>query len=255
MFLRFDASLNGKSMNAIAPEIILRDILEEPIDVETQTFRKAGREGMRIAKRVRNSLRVRLVYNIRAYDIMTRTKIARMIAEWAYDGGWLTINTRPGQRLRVKVDNPPTVNSSLKWTQDLSVTFVAYERPYWEEQYPVRLTTTSQGVLKIPGTVPEAYVECTVTNKGIDDLTTAKIVCGETFMDFTGLSVPPGGELVISYTDDDQLMITAAGESALRARSAASSDDLILPTRQTNFVTVSADQAVSAVFAARGRYI
>lgn len=254
MFLRFDAAMNGQSLAALAPEIIVRDICEQVAEVDATTVRRANRTGQRVSDKFRTALSVRIVYNIRAYDIVRRTQIRDMIADWAGDGGWLTINTRPNQRLYVHVVNPTAVDSALKWTQDLTMTLTAYERPYWEDQLPVSVMTTDTGTLYPAGTVRDTYVECDVLNIGDSDLTALKLTCGDTHITLEGISVPTGERVVIAYTDDDLLTITAAGVSALGNRTADSSDDLMAYTRKSNVISATGDQSVSAVFTARGRW-
>ena len=254
MLQRFDAYLNGVSFSQLDPAIILRDIAELPPKEDVQQAPRGMRPGTRITSRVRRSLSVQITFNVREYGIAARSRVLDKIASWAGNGGWLTINSRPGQRLYVTPDTPPSMGSSLKWTADMEMTLTAYECPYWEQQWPTVATITAYGKITPLGSYPKAYVECDVTNAGTDTLTTVTITCANTSITLEGLTVPVGEHVVISYTEKGLQQITAAGTSALPNRTAESSDDLIAAARTANLITVLADQDVSATFKVRGRY-
>lgn len=255
MLLRFEATLNGVAFSNLDPTIILRDIEEMPPNTESTTVKRAIHPGMRVTSQVRRALSLKLIFCVREYDISARSRVLDKIACWVGNGGWLTINSRPGQRLFVMLDRPPSLGSSLKWTGDMEMTLTAYDRPYWEQQWPTAVTITDIGNITPIGTHPDAYVECDVTNIGDGDLTGMEIICGGTKIRLEDLSVPSGEHVQIRYTDRDVLTITAAGKSALANRTDDSSDDLIAHTRQQNAVAISADQPVSAIVYARGRFL
>lgn len=254
MLLRFDAILNGVSFAAIDPSVMLLDIVELPPDEDLQTARRAIHPGTRITSRVRRSLSLRMVFVVREYDITSRAMVLDKIAEWAGNGGWLTVNSRPGQRLYVTPEEPPSMGSSLKWTAEMEMTLTAYERPYWEQQWPTKAVISDSGSIRPTGTLPQALVECDVTNAGDSALTTVTVSCGGTHITLEDISVPAGGHVSISYTDAGIMVIMAGNASALASRTADSSDDLVAIARQSNDISVTADQPVSAVFSARGRY-
>lgn len=255
MLLRFDASLNGVSFAHLDPQLMLTDIVELPPEEDVQQARRAIHPGTRITSRVRRSLSIRLVFAVAECDIASRARVLDKVAEWAGSGGWLTINSRPGRRLYVTPETPPSMGSSLRWTSDMEMTLTAYERPYWEQLWPTRAIIAESGNIHPVGTHPAALVECDVTNTGDGELTTLTVTCGSTHITLDGLSVPAGEHVRIAYTDDGIMVITAAGASALANRTAKSSDDLVAVSRQTNAISIMADQTVSAVVSARGRYL
>lgn len=254
MFLRFDACLNGVSFADLDPAIVLRDIIELPPVESKETYQRALHSGMMVGGMTRESLSVQLVFMVREYDISARARLMDKVAQWVGNGGWLTISSRHGQRLYVTPDAPVAMGSGLKWTADINLILTAYERPYWEQQWPTVAVVTDSGNIIPTGTMPEAYVEVDVKNVGEGDLTTVTLSCGSTMIKLDGLTVPPQAYVRIYYTDDDLMVIEADGKSALANRTAESSDDLIAMTRKSNALAVVADQAVSAVFRARGRY-
>lgn len=254
MLARFDASLNGVSFANLDPSVILRDIEEEPAEEDVETAKRSIHPGTRRTFRVRRKLSIRLTYNIREYDMTARAAIVDKIADWVGDGGWLVLSTRPEQRIYVYPDTLPSQGSSLRWTEDMEMVLTAYERPFFEARWPVEVSITDSGTLSPTGTLPTAYVEVTVSNDGEGELTTLALTCADTKITLTGLSVSPGEKVRLYYTDRDVLVIEAAGTSALANRTAESHDDLVARARAQNDIAVTADQPVTAIFSARGRY-
>lgn len=254
MLARFDAQLNGVSFANLDPAVILRDIEEQPAEESIETARRSLHPGTRMTYRIRRKLSICLVFNVREYDPEKRSAVMDKISDWVGDGGWLVLSSRPNQRLYVHPDKPLAMGSSLRWTDDIELVLTAYERPYFEARWPVVSVITDSGVIRPLGTLPKVYVEVDVTNAGEAELTTVNIACAETQITLEGLTVPAGEHVIIAYTDRDVMTITAAGVSALANRTAESHDDLIAVARKSNDISVAADQPVSAVFTARGRW-
>lgn len=136
----------------------------------------------------------------------------------------------------------------------MEMTLTAYERPFFEARWPATAVISESGVMYLQGTVPEAYVEVDVTNAGDGAMTEITLRCEQTMITLKDLSVPAGSHVKLYYTDTDILVIDADGKSALANRTAESHDDLIATPRKSNAIEVRADQPVSAVFTARGRF-
>lgn len=254
MFL-FDAALDGQALSAIAPEILLLDVIELPQKEEKQTAARALHPGLRLAHRIRQSLTVELIVMVRSTNARRRAAVMRAVTDWAWRGGWLTLNTHPGERLRVVADEMPSTGSAAAWTDKITISLTAYERPYWEADDATEVSITDEGVLRFPGGAVDSVVEVTATNTGADALTMITFRSSGTSITLEGLSVPAGESIAISYTDDDIMTITAAGISALGNRTAESDDDLRAVPNEDNAVSVIADQSVSATFRARGRWL
>lgn len=252
MLLRFEATLNGVAFSNIDEKLILRDIEEmRPRETQNESPR-ATYPGTRVSSRVRRALSVRLIFCVREYDITKRADVLDKVAKWAANGGWLTINSRPGQRLYVRPDEMPSMGSSLKWTDDMYMTLTAYENPFWEDA--TAKTLTGNGSLNPGGTYPTAYVSCNITSTAQAVITTITVACGNTHITLEGLYITNGKTVSIGYTDEGILQITANGKSALANRTPDSSDDLMIPSGVNSQVSVTANASVSRVFSTRGRY-
>lgn len=253
--LRFEAALNGTKFSEIDPAVILLDINEIPAKQTINTVQRGMRAGMRVTSRKRSSLSVRLQYVVREYDIEARARIMDKIAAWVGNGGWLTVNSRPGLRLFVTPDGLPGMGSSLRWTNELSITLTAFAQPYWQQEQPTEVSTTGTGVISPIGTVEEVCAECSAINTGDGVLTALTMTCGNTYIKLERLEVQPGERVEVRYTDDGVLTITAGGKSAMLNRTADSSDDLKARSRVKNIIGVASDQPVTATFAVRGLYL
>lgn len=251
MMTRYSAWLDGIGLHDISPKLYIMDIEESYPDVSVLTASNAGREGLRVTNRRRQSLTVVIRFMVHEYDTTARKNIFQQIGAWA-KGKYLTISDRPGQRLRVHCDRVPTVQSSLKWTGTQSITFTAYEKPYWENETTTKATITgSSGTweMTVPGTAEKAPVEVTVNNTGTDTLTDLALTVGDTKMMFTGLNVAAGASMRIYY-DDEGVLHLPVGQ-----RTAESSDELQAVCGETTAISMSANTMVSALFEARGRYL
>lgn len=234
MFLRFEATMNGKKFSRIAEELILIDIVEDAAEMDVQTSALAGRDGLFVASRRRKSLSVSLTCVIRTQDIKERRRIMQKVAEWAGNGGKLEINPRPGKYLMVQVDEPPALGSHLKWTEELTLTFVAYDVPYWLSDSSHALATAAQGdgtyadneVIAVGGDVDKAEASLTLVSP-TGTLTALKITCGDTEIEFAGL--PDISPVYVSIGRENGVFFArnlADNKSMLPYRTAESSDAL-----------------------------
>ena len=272
----FDVTLNSIPLSSLSDKIIVRDILEQPIEQDSYKTNRAMNAGQRVSAIVRRAMSVRVVYVIRERDPRKRADIQSQIAAWARDGGVLMVNYRTytdlsqgtSLQLHVVLDIPPVQDSALKWTQDLSMTFTAYNSPYWEStvRYTWNVYTSYESALGsyiggqtayCTGTAPHMPVSVTVTNVSSYALQSINIQCGSSRgqFQFTGLSIAPGETLVIDYDEESgMLQISGAGISVLANRTADSADDLYM-TPGSNALEIAANVQVTAQFSYRGLFV
>lgn len=271
----FDVTLNNVLLSSLSDKIIVRDILEEPIDQDIYKTNIAMNAGQRVSKVVRRALSVRVVYVIRERDPRMRAAIQSDIAAWARDGGVLAVNYRTSpdlyqgesMQLHVVLEVPPVQDSALKWTQDLSMTFTAYNPPYWEStvQYGAQINTSYNSMLglylgSVPlymsGTAPKSPITATVNNVSSGVLQSLTISAKHCSFFFVGLNIQPGGTLYIEYDDNGLLKIRDNNNfSLLSARTASSNDELFALPGGLNSFTVNANVQVSGYLFCRGLYV
>lgn len=250
MMTRYSAWLDGIGLHDISPKLYIMDIEESYPDVNVLTASNAGRDGLRVTNRRRQSLTVVIRFMVHEYDTVARKNIFQQIGAWA-KGKYLTISDRPGQRLRVHCDRVPTAQSALKWTGTQSITFTAYEKPYWEAETALTAARTgSSGSLPMtpPGTAETCFLGFTAVNNTSSALSFIRVKAGDTVITLSDMNIPAGDSVSVEYDDEGVLHLP------LSARTADSSDDLLLICGETNTVSFTADQAVSITFTTRGRY-
>lgn len=249
---RFTCALDGVSLDGVCPGLRVTDVTELSPRMRTVTQPSAG-HGLRLLRRVRESLTVRVNFLIPEYDPAKRRDALTQVSRWAARGGYLTTSERPGQRLRIDYCTVP-VMSALGWSDEVDLEMTALASPFWETETEYAASTAAASSLKLPGFGVDCPVSCDVYNNGEGPLTRVALTCGGTQMTFEGLSLQPGEFLQISAGSDGVLTATAGDASVLMHRTAGSHDLLLAAAGGATDVAVEADQAVRAVFRARGRY-
>ena len=258
MMTRYSVWLNKNGLSDIDPSIIVLDIAYNAPRMQTITAARAKMPGVMVTKRQMQYASVTVTFEIHETSVRRRQMVLQKIQQWAKNGGWLTTNDRPGQRLCVICDSMPTVTSALKWTEKMRLTFTAYERPYWEDEYAQRASvsgTSGNASIYIGGVADEAPVSVNVTNTSGAPINRLTLTVGETMFAFENLALQAGEVLEIGYDEHANLYMRAGGESRMDRRTGESSDDLLAACGAHTWCSVAADNAVSAAFMARGLYL
>lgn len=253
MRTRYECALNGDTLGAIAPEVMITDISEADPRVDIQTQTRPHRAGMRLVGMLRQKLSVVISFVIWERDVDRRKEICQRIQYWARQGGYLSINDRDRQRLHVVCEALPTLASALGWTNIQKITFSAYDFPFWEDELTEKKEIQGAGTFFVPGTAAEAFVSVKVTNKG-GLASGVKVAVADTFMTFSGISLPQNGVLDIGYDENRTLYAKIGNVSVLANRTPESDDDLIAKCGERNAVSVDGGN-LSALFSARGVYL
>ena len=250
MITRYNCAIDGQGLQDIDPAICVVDIREDAPETRAVTAGGIG-DGQRVLRMQRAHLRVSVSFEVHAYDPARRKAVAMKACQWARDG-WLTLSDRPGQRLRVRCDALPAVGSALRWTDALTIRFVAYELPYWQEIHPAQAAFSgrSGSVSLAPAGTWDCCLEAEITAMGKVDTLTLSVNGGQ--WSLVGLGMRAGDVLSIGYDEARRQFMRVGERSVLGCRSAASVDDLLLTARKPNTVGISADGQVSAVVKGRG---
>ena len=249
MISRYEAILNGKALSAISADILILDIQHPPVSIDFSTYKGAKRHGNRVYRKYIDHRDCVITFAIRAYDIRERQMICNAVQKWAKGGGVLQTNDREGQRLRCVLSQPPTIQSALRWTDTISMTFTAYALPFWEEIIPAEATltgTSGSGSLFVPGSADGACFEVDVTPNGT--LTTLNLIANGKTLSLTGISAT--GTVKVAYDDDMIMSIKTGTTSLLSKRSGA--DDLPVISGERNSISFSANVSCNVKFKGRG---
>lgn len=284
----FDVTIGGVKLSTLSDKIIVRDIVEEPYEEEIYKANKAYFPGQRVSKTVRRALSVRVVFVVRERNPEKRADILDNVNRWAASGNILEVNYRTktkttsdgytyteGRRLsRVVLTEPPAMDSANKWTQDLAMTFTAFDVPYWENQskygYSFNANTLDvmnryswSGTIYNEGTAPQTPVTLTITNDSVSDLKTINIKVGNSNFYIEGLSISNGNQLVIDYDDTFGILVIYKNRyfdgnwyrsDVMSCRTAESSDELLVGPGSVS-AQITANVQVSGYIYIRGRYL
>lgn len=251
MMGRYEAMLNGINLTSVDPAILITDISYSVPNYDVNGITIAKRHGSRIQAQRKSETSCTITFAIRAYDTAERNRICQQVVFWARDGGELQTSDRDGQKLKCICTAYPTIQSALRWTDSLSITFTAYTLPWWQEVAEQRLIlngTSGNSTLYVPGTAPEAMVEVKVTPTQL--ITWVHLSVRNRVLSLGGMTIGGGDPIVISYDDNMIQSIKVRGISLLPNRSGV--DDLIAVCGKPNSVAFSADGDCQVVFTARG---
>lgn len=251
--------LNGDGLQDIDPAVIIRDVSYQSPQIATQTVAHARYNGSRVTRQRMDSSTVQITFEIHEYSPTIRQSIAERVTAWAMSGGVLTTDDRPERRLHVVCTEPPSIQSALKWTDVLSVGFTAFDNPFWEDVTPTTLLlsgSSGSGQMFGPGTAADPFVEADV-KPASSTLTSVTMTAGSTSIALSSISIPSGKTLAIYYDDRQTLHIERkdTGASLISKRSAASSDDLMIPRGKFSTLSYTANVSVSVTFRARGLHL
>lgn len=249
MRTRYEAFVDKIPLSSIASEIYILDIQEKEAKVSIDTGQNVWSDGLFVMRKQRESLSVILKVAIRAYSPERRQAVLEAMHLWA-NGEYLSLSTRPLKRLRVTVDAMPTVQSALKWTDAIQITFIAREEPFWEdeEETACLLVGESGSCSMIPvGTVNKSMLCFEVENTGGDTLDTLSVSTGGKTMSFSNLGVSSGESVSMRYENGVQIL-------PVEKRTPESADDLFVLSNKANVISFSANCSVKIKFYTRGRY-
>ena len=251
MISRYEAVLNGKPLSAISADILILDIAYLPAEINFSLYRGAKRHGNRVYREYVDHRDVIITFAIRAYGVQERQAICNAVQRWAKNGGILQTNDHEGQRLRCVLNSPPTIQSALRWTDPISMTFRAYSLPFWEDLIPTTLSlsgTSGNGNLYVPGSADGGFFEAEAVPG--ETLTTLNLTANGKTLSLTGISVESGTAVRITYDENMIMSIMAGSTSLLNKRSGA--DDLPLKSGENNSLSFSANVSCSVTFKGRG---
>lgn len=251
MISRYEVWLDGQALSEISQDILVLDIQYPPLSYANSVIRSAKRQGARLYRRQVDENSVTVLFEIHAYDTRMRQEICNAVETWASKGGVLKTSDRDGKQLRCVCKTPPAIRSARDWTEPLSIVFVAYALPFWQETIPATLTlsgTSGSGNLYVPGSIEDTFVEAEITANAA--LSQIILQAGNTSMTLSGLSVSSGQKIVISYDDEMIQQIKVGNTSLLDKRSGA--DDLRVDSGQSSEFSFASSASASVTFTVRG---
>lgn len=239
MISRYEVWLNDEPLSSISPNIYIADIGYTAVAPSRDLTRIAAADGRLTGEtEYIQENRINIAFVIREYNTRQRQQVLQDVIKWARGGGWLKTSDRIGQKIYVRVSQFPAIASVMRWTDNLTLEFIASDYPFWVAERPetaiLTLSSSSytSGQLYLPGAW-KSYVEAKITAAA--SITGFTVRCGDTFIAFSGLSLSSGDVITISYTDDHHILEIKKGtDSILDKRTAASTDDVIAMPGRNN---------------------
>jgi hypothetical protein len=249
--------MDGVALSSINPNILILDIGADSKQQNISTSAIGNRHGARIVKKKFETAKVTISLEIHEYDIVKRQAVCQDIARWALNGTYLTINDRPGQRLRVVCEALPTIESAKKWLDEVQVVFAGYNPPFWEEENVMAVTlggtngaTSGSTTAKIPGNANETLISATITAKA--SVSSFSVTANGKTISLSGLSLSSGDAVTIDYDDNMIIRIRKGTTSLLDKRTAASADDLMVDSGKENAFSFTSSGNAVVSFNIRG---
>lgn len=255
METRYEAVINGVSLSSLDERIIVTDIREHEPETRVSAAERPVNAGSFLVRNKRTALSVTVAFVLWERVPAQRRALLDQVTGWALgDLLRLEVNQRPGQYLNVHLDKPPVIKSAMRWMDEITITFTAYEFPYWRDLAFVQVTTTynEYATLQLPGN-GLALVSALVTNTGTETISSVFIYVNNSPMVFSGIALHPGETLEIGYNERDILLARIGDVSQLEKRTADSVDDLVMQCGKPVGVIAGANLAtISVVFMAQG---
>ena len=245
-------ALDGADLTSLDPRIHIQDVEERP-RMRVETRARPG-YGSALAASERESLAVIISLMIKEPDGTARQQAMQAVRGWA-KRGWLTVSTRPGQRLYVVCTQPPETRWR-RWSEETQIVLTAYDGAFWQDVYPAAAGFTgadgSAGIR--PGGTRACRLEAEIRNASGERVDSVALSANGETMAFAGLGLAAGETLRISYDERGLLHAEAAGEGKLSCRTAESADDVPLFPARENTVRFAADGECAVTLRARGVY-
>ena len=260
MILKRRVSLGGVQLDSLDNRILISGI-DEAAGRDSITGIGSGGNGQRITKKKRESLdiTVKFTLKIRSDEMAEREALLQKIIGWAAPGGWLRLESRPGQRLMVTLAQAPGSGDMFNWANEFTMVFRAYSVPFWMESTAVsaKSGTAAEGsmTIDVPGNA-ESVADATIENRSGKTINRITLKVGNSEIKFTDLNLGGTDTLYIEHTIRQDIAFfrarTGNGGSVMAKRSGA--DDLKV-NPGVNAITFSADRAVAVTVNVRGRYL
>lgn len=269
MILRRRVFLNGAALDAADPRILIQAI--EPAAGKDSISAAALGDGYgsRMTEEHRDSLdiTVRFSINEKSYRPQARAAVLEKALAWAVKGGWMTVNYKPGRRIRViPVQLPGEGDAADRGTQ-YTITFRAYGCPWWQETEAVPATGSgsSASVTVNSGGSRETDLEFTFKNTSgaaVNTLTVTATTADlkTTQMSFASLGLADGETLRVDHEDNGRRRIqririlNAAGTTWRSAMDKRSGSDELTAGPGNTGVQMSAGGAGNFSAWAYGRF-
>jgi len=253
MRTRISIALNGIELHSIDTAIVLQGVDEGAASWNITAGNRAGNAGQHvnsIEKRYRDVIVSFAIAEI--HDLNRRSNIIQRVCAWAAAGGDLTVSYRDRQKLRVICQQLPAVKTLTKWAESYSITFRAYDIPFWQsldrESVTISAGTSGSATLSLKESAG-GKLSFEATNGSGSTVNAVSVTANGKSLIFASLGLANGEKLIVDYDEKDIQRIRIKNtsnvyRSTLAKRTTASNDDVLL-NYGANTISVTSGAALS----------
>ena len=250
MILSRRAALDGAQLDAVDKRILIQGIETQAGKDTIGTANPGGTDGLRVTARKRDSLDILIRFSIneKSYRPAEREAVFQKAMSWAATGGWLTVNYKSGQKIRVVPAQYPGEGDILNRENSYNITFRAHGVPFWQEADPEPVTLTGasgSGTISVAGN-QKTFLEFSFENTGSGTINTLNISCAGTQYQFAWLG--------LDGTKCLQRIRILSGSTYRSAMAKRSGSDELMAMPGENTVSYTAGGAGTMTLTAAGRY-
>lgn len=254
--------LNFVAMHTLDTRIVIQKVTELAPNWNINTAGKASLIGQRYVSTEKRYREVQVTFAIdEVQNLGTRMSVLQKVANWAKNGGTMMLGYRDMQRLQVVCTGFPQINGIDAWTENYTVTFRAYDKPFWEQGSPNVVTAHSANTnvtLNMSFGNDNSKLIVSATNNQTNVCNTLIVKRGTEQIEMSNLGLAAGETFILDYDERDIQRMRIRNGSTYRSvmdkRTAASADDIwVVPLN--NSITVQAGAVLDWELSSYGRWI
>ena len=257
MILSRRVALGGTQLDSLHRSIVIRGI-DTGVPKETiNAVNRMGGSGQRVTGQHWETMDVSVTFaiDIPHGDMAGRRTVWDSVMKWAMAGGWLTVGHMTGKRLYVDKAILPGSGDLFNWTDDYTITFRAYNVPFWQDATATTVTetvsTSGSLSLTVPGNV-KTVMDFSFKNTSGSNVSDLSVTAGGNTIQLSGISLANNATVSITHGTDGLLRILKGSTSVYDKYTGA--DDLVV-SPGSNTVSITASGGGQATATVYGRYV
>lgn len=257
MILSRRVALGGVQLDELHDAIVIRGVDTGVTHNTTGAVSRMGGFGQRMTGEHWDSLDVivRFAIDITKRQMEERKAVFDAVIAWARRKGWLTFNYMTNRRIWVDSVVYPSAGDAWDWTNEYTITFRAYNVPFWTEETPnqavIDLSSGGRTWIDVNGNV-DSVLDVTFQNRSGMEIPNFTVTANGNTISLTGIALGGSETLTISHGTDGLLRIFA-GSRSVYANYTGADDLFVQPGRLP--VDFSATRAGKLTVHSYGRWM
>ena len=257
MILSKRVALGGVQLDELHDAIVIRSIDPGVTKESVSAVTRMGGFGQRMTGQHWDTLEVSVSYaiDIPKREMALRRQIFDAVNAWALKKGWLTVNWLENRRFYVDKVVLPGSGDMWAWTDEFTITFRAYNVPFWQDALPVQVSsgTAASGsvTVQVGGNV-QSVLDVTFQNRSGMTINSFWVQANGNRITLSSLGLGGSSALTINHGTDGLLRIKIGSTSVYQKYTGA--DDLFVNPGNVG-VTFAADRAGTLTVQSYGRWV